>query len=242
MAVMAKAVLAVDLVARTHGGVRLADAAQALGLPKSSAHRLLTELTTHDVLRRDDSGRFLLGPRLLSWGVAADISYDLRGIAAPYMQRLSEATGETVNLHVVQADHRVCIAVVQGASNLFPPIAVGQALPLGIGATGRVLLAFSPEPLRRQVCDGLRSTGRPVPTEEELSRVRAVQWACSIDEQELGLAAAATVIRGPGGQVIGALAIGGDVARFPVSRMEELRPDLIGSAQAIGAQLTGPTG
>ncbi|GAB2859206.1 IclR family transcriptional regulator [Nocardioides pacificus] len=242
MAVLAKAVLAVDLIARSHGGVRLADAAQALGLPKSSAHRLLTELATHDVLRRDELGRFLLGPRLLSWGVAADISYDLRGIAAPHMQQLSEATGESVNLHVVQSDHRVCIAVVRGAENPFPPIAVGQTLPLGIGATGRVLLAFSPEPLRQQVIDALTAQGRSAPTPDELSLIRAAQWATSVDEQERGLAAAATVIRGPGGQVIGALAIGGDVARFPLDRLDQLGPLLLASAHAISTQLTGPPG
>lgn len=236
---MAKAVLAVDLIARAHGAVRLADAASALGMPKSSAHRLLTELTTHDVLRRDEAGRFMLGPRLLSWGVAADLSYDLRGIAAPHMRELSQASGESVNLHVVQADHRVCIAVVRGADNIFPPIAVGQALPLGIGATGKVLLAFSRDPLRQQVLDALAAEGRVAPTHDQLSLIRTNRWATSVNEQELGLAAGATVIMGPGGRVIAALAIGGDVDRFTLERLEELRPLVLRSADAISTQVTG---
>lgn len=241
MAVMSKAVLAIDLIARAHAPMRLAEASEALGLPKSSAHRLLTELATHDLLRRDETGRFLLGPRLLSWGVAAELSYDLCGIATPHMQELSAASGESVNLHVIQSDHRVCIAAVRGTENLFPPVAVGQSFPLGIGATGKVLLAFSPAPLQHQVVAALAASGHPVPPPEQLAMMRNNHWATSVNEQELGLSAGASVIVGPGGKVLGALAIGGDVDRFPPERLEQLRPAVIRSAQAISAQVTGRT-
>ncbi|MCL3820380.1 IclR family transcriptional regulator [Aeromicrobium wangtongii] len=239
---MTKAVHAIDLIARAHLPVRLGDVAEALGMPKSSAHRLLTELAAHDMLRRDDTGRFLLGPRLLSWGVAAELSYDLRGIAEPHMRQLSHASGESVNLHVIQADHRVCIAAIRGAENLFPPVSVGEALPLGIGASGKVLLAFCSEPLQDQVIASLSAAGGPAPTREQLRVIRTNRWATSIDEQRLGLSAGASVIIGPGGRALGALAIGGDVDRFPPDRLEDLRTAVVSSAQAISAQVTGRTG
>jgi DNA-binding IclR family transcriptional regulator len=241
MAVMTKAVLAIDLIARAHAPVRLADVADELGMPRSSAHRLLTELSTHDLLRRDDAGRFLLGPRLLSWGVAAELSYDLCGIAEPHMRQLSHASGESVNLHVIQADHRVCIAAVRGAENLFPSVAVGQAFPLGIGASGKVLLAFSSQVMQDRVVASLVAAGKPAPSHEQLAAIRVNRWATSVDEQELGLAAGASIIMGPGGRPLGALAIGGDVDRFPLDRLEELRTSVVTSAQAISAQVTGRT-
>lgn len=242
MAVMTKSVLAIDLIARAHVPVRLADVADALGMPKSSAHRLLTELASHDILRRDDAGRFRLGPRLLSWGVAAELSYDLRGISEPHMRQLSHASGESVNLHVIQADHRVCIAAVRGTENLFPPVAVGEALPLGVGASGKVLLAFCPEVQQDRVIATLRDAGKPAVTREQLAVIRVNHWATSIDEQRLGLSAGASVIMGPGGRALGALAIGGDVDRFPADRLEDLRVSIVASAQAISAQVTGRTG
>lgn len=239
MAVLAKATQAIDHVARAHGPVRLADAALALGMPKSSAHRLLNELVEHDLLRRDEGGRFLLGVRLLTWGQASELSFDIRGIALPHMQRLSGETGETVNLHVLQGDHRVCVATSRGADVLLPPVPVGQTLPLGIGATGKVLLAFSPEPLRTKVLADLATAGRPTPTDAELSQVRAAHWATSRNEQEVGLAAGATVITGPGGRVLGALAVGGDVDHLPPPRLEELRTPLLAAARSITEQLIG---
>ena len=242
MAVMTKAVLAIDLIARAHAPVRLADVAEALGMPKSSAHRLLTELAVHDMLRRDDAGRFLLGPRLLSWGVAAELSYDLRGIAEPHMRQLSHASGESVNLHVIQADHRVCIAAVRGTENLFPHVAIGEALPLGVGASGKVLLAFCPGSQQDEVIAALAAAGKPAPTREQLALIRSNHWATSIDEQQLGLSAGASIVLGPGGRPLGALAIGGDVDRFPPDRLEDLRAHVVAAAQAISAQVTGRIG
>lgn len=242
MAVLAKATQVIDLIARAHGPVRLADAATNLGMPKSSAHRLLNELVDHDLLRRDESGRYLLGIRLLTWGQAAEHSFNIRGIALPHMQRLSEQTGETVNLHVLQGTHRVCVATSRGANVLLPPVTVGQALPLGIGAAGKVLLAFTAEPLQSRVLADLAAHGRPVPTADELSRIRATHWATSVNEQEVGLAAGATVISGPGGRALAALSVGGDIERLPETRIEQLRPDVLTAARAINDQLLGRSG
>ena len=240
MAVLAKATQAMDLIARAPGPLRLADAATMLGMPKSSAHRLLNELVEHDLLRRDNDGRFQLGIRLLSWGQSVEQSFDIRGIALPHMQRLSATTGETVNLHVLQGDHRVCLATSRGANVLIPPVPIGQTLPLGIGATGKVLLAFTPDDLQARIRDDLKQSGRAAVTDEELSRIRAAHWATSYHEQEIGLAAGATVITGPGGRVVAALAVGGDVDHFTPERFDELRPQLLQAAQSISHQLTGP--
>ncbi|MBC9732873.1 IclR family transcriptional regulator [Nocardioides marmotae] len=241
MAVIAKATQALDLIARAHGPVRLADVASALAIPRSSAHRLLADLVELDILRRDDNGHFLLGARLLTWGLAAELSYDIKGVAEPHMRRLRDETGKSVNLHVLQGDHRVCIAAHRGPTTLLPPIPVGQALPLGIGATGKVLLAFSPAPVRDQVLQRLAEDGRPVPTEEYLSRVRAEHWATSANEQEVGLAAGATIITGNGGRVVAALAIGAGVDQLPPEELESLRPRLLDAARAISEQTTGST-
>ncbi|MBM9461202.1 IclR family transcriptional regulator [Nocardioides sp. zg-536] len=242
MSVLAKAAAAIDLVARSHEPVRLSDAATALGMPKSSAHRLLGDLVDSDLLRRDASGRFLLGIRLLTWGQAAESSFDIRGLALPHMRRLSELTGETVNLHVPQGEYRVCVATQAGANIAFAPVVVGQALPLGIGATGKLLLAFSPEPLRTDVLEELRRTGRPVPSADELARIRGLRWATSQNEQEVGMSAGATVVTGVGGKVLAALAVGGDVERLPQARLDALREDVLRAASAIADGITGAEG
>lgn len=239
MAVLAKATHAIDLIARAGGPVRLADAATMLAMPKSSAHRLLNELVDHDLLRRDEDGRFQLGVRLLSWGLATELSFDIRGIAYPYLQALSEETGETVNLHVIQADHRVCVASIRGRDPLTPALPIGQTLPLGIGATGKVLLAFAPTASHARVRAMLEDSGRTCPSDAELSSIRAIHWATAHNEQELGLAAGATVILGNSGRAVAAIAVGGLTSRLTHARLEDLRPLVLTAARSITSQLVG---
>lgn len=239
MSVLAKAALALDLIARYDGPIRLADAAAGLGLPKSSTHRLLNDLVEQDLLRRDRDGRFELGVRLLSWGKAAETSFNIHGLAKSHMDRLSAETGETVNLHVIQGDHRVCLATSRGLNATLPPVPVGQALPLGTGAAGKVLLAFAPHDVRERVLVTMAGAALRVPSESELSAIRLNHWATSLDEQEIGLSAGATVILGTGGRAVGALAVGGHVDQIPTSRIEELRPRMIDAALALSKQLGG---
>lgn len=239
MSVVAKATAVIDLVCLAHAPLRLADIAARTGTPLSSTHRLLGDLVALDVLRRNSQGLYLPGARLLSWGTAADAAYGLRAHAAPLMTELAERSRESINLHVIQGDHRVCVSSQTSPDASFNPVQIGQSLPLGLGATGRVLLAFLPDDERTAVIARLTATGRTLPDEVALSRVRAHHWATSSHEQEIGLIAGAAPIVGPGGRILGALAVGGDVDRLSPEALDALRPHVQRAAVKIGSAVTG---
>src|ERR1700722_14984467 len=67
--VLDKAVSVLD--ALEDGPQALAGLAAATGLPRATAHRLAAALAVHGLVGRDDAGRFVLGPRLVSLGRAA---------------------------------------------------------------------------------------------------------------------------------------------------------------------------
>ncbi|WP_353952551.1 IclR family transcriptional regulator [Knoellia sp. S7-12] len=239
MSVLDKAAKAVDSLARSGRPMSLAEVSESLGLPKSSVHRLLSELIELRIARRTTDGRFALGPRLLSWGASAADSFVIRGVAEPWMHRLRDTTGESVHLYIRQDKHRICLASVEGRASLRPVVPTGGHQPLGLGSSGKLLLAFAPAPVHEVVRADAAAAGRWVATEAELDAIRESHWAIAIDEREKGLSGAATSVRDGDGQVIAALSISGSSTRLTAARYAEVKDDVVAIANEIGAAVAG---
>ena len=239
MSVLEKASTVVDVLAAAGRPVRLAEVANDLGLPKSSVHRLLTELCELRILRRTQDSQFALGPRLLTWGNHAANSFVIKAVAEPWMRNLRDTTGESVHLYVREEQHRVCLASVEGRSALRPVVPTGGRQPLGIGSAGKLLLAFAPEAVIEDVLEAGAGGQHRLPTRDELDRIRAERWAVSIDEREMGLSGAAAAVSGSDGDVLAALSLSGSSFRLTEERYAELKDDVFSCASSIGAAVSG---
>lgn len=113
------------------GPLSLGALVEATGLSRATAHRLAVALEVHGLVRRDDAGRFALGPRLTG--------RDLGVLARPALERLRDRTGESVQLYVRRGDRRVCLASLESPHGLRTIVAVGASLPLDAGSAGKVL-------------------------------------------------------------------------------------------------------
>lgn len=127
--VLDKAVSLLD--ALEAGPLSLGGLVEATGLSRATAHRLAVALEVHGLVRRDDAGRFVLGPRLTG--------LDLPALARPALERLRDRTGESVQLYVRRGDRRVCLASLESPHGLRTIVAVGASLPLDVGSAGKVL-------------------------------------------------------------------------------------------------------
>ena len=168
MSVLEKASDLIDCLGRAGEPVTLGYVRSALGMPKSSTHRLLNELAALGIVRRTEDGRYSLGPRLLYWGEAAADTFDLRAVAEQPMRRLRDELGESVHLYVREHDTRICIAAVEGRHELRPFIQLGRPLPLRVGAAGKLLLAFADDEvqeleLQRALADAQTMPNAPGP-------------------------------------------------------------------------------
>ena len=150
MSVLEKATQILDVVAEAPEAATLTSIAQRLGQPRSSTHRLLSELVQLGLLFRVGTAKYVPGPRLVRWGEAANGTSDIVRIAKPGMMRLRDAVGESVHLYVRQRDRRVCVSAVEGNFELRHFTEIGKPLPLSVGASGKLLLAFAdPRPRHR---------------------------------------------------------------------------------------------
>ncbi|OFW54282.1 MAG: hypothetical protein A2146_06060 [Actinobacteria bacterium RBG_16_67_10] len=232
MSVLEKASQLIDALGIAGEPVSLAHVRSVLGTPKSSTHRLLSDLAALGIVRRTDDGRYSLGPRLLYWGEAAADTFDIRAVAEAPMRRLRDALGESVHLYVRDHDTRICIAAVEARHELRPFIQLGRPLPLRAGAAGKLLLAFAEDDIQgaelaRAAADGKRLPNAPgADLRDQLASIRRERWATSVGEREEGVSAAASPIVDGRGRVVAALCISAPTARLPESRFSELRPPL----------------
>jgi len=139
---------AIDLLFYLHatGGARgVSEIGRALGVPKSSTHRLLASLARRGLVEQDERGRYRPGIALLALGLGALDREPLAAAAHPILERESEASGETAFLTVARRGRIYVLDKSEGASFLRVAPSIGVEVPIHATAVGKLHLAFAPD-------------------------------------------------------------------------------------------------
>jgi DNA-binding IclR family transcriptional regulator len=113
------------------------------GLKKSTAKRLLSNLTDRGYLKRDSqSKQYELGLRLFELGGVVHASFSVRKAAGPHMRWLRDETGLNVLLGQCQEDQLVYIDKCEGTDEIKISSAIGGRRPLHFGMLGQILMAY----------------------------------------------------------------------------------------------------
>jgi DNA-binding IclR family transcriptional regulator len=200
--------------------------AAALGVHKSTASRLAATLAARGFLERaPGSESFRLGPELGRLGSLATRSGDdLVELARPAMARLAAATGETVNLALLDGSEAVNVAQADGRHIVGVGNWTGRRTALHCTANGKVLLAFGGQvpPAARLEPFTEQTITSGAALERELRQVRSRDYATAEGELEEGLHAVAVPIRDRDGRCLGALSVSGPAYRLPPSTLAGL--------------------
>jgi IclR family transcriptional regulator, acetate operon repressor len=212
------------------------------GLPKSTASRLLQALERHRLVLRDHAGGYAAGPLFAMYASRHDPIDELVKIARPVLERVGEATGETVNLAVAHGDAVVQIAQVDSTYLLGTVNWVDVEVPPHCSALGKVFFAAGSIPLP----DALeRRTPRTVTSIDALARqldqVRSDDYAVARGELEIGLDAVAAPVPDAAGGVVAALGVSGPSDRIG-HQITELGELLIKHAGELSEALGHPLG
>ncbi len=208
-------------------GLGVSELARRANLPKSTVSRLTADLVAQRLLERDGD-RLFLGLRLFELAQTVERPRMLRRLALPVMTELRDATGYSVSLGVLDGADVIGIAMLRGESAGPPLVRIGGRLPAHATATGKVLLAFSPEAdLDRVIGAGLparttRTLCDPVDLRRHLAEIRRVGVAVEDGECADDRVCVASAILAPGGTPTAAIAVAG-----PAS---QLLPDRVASA------------
>jgi len=186
------------------------------GLPRSSAHRLLKELTALNILNYEaETKTYRGGFSLAALGAQVTSNFDVRQNSRPALKALHDALGYVVTLSICGEDSGIYIDKIEARDfGIRLHSEIGKSFPLHCTAMGKIHLAFGPENLREQVLKSdLESfTEQTITTsaklQSELKRVRRQGYAIDDEEISRGLTCIAAPIYGISGDVIAALSLG----------------------------------
>jgi IclR family pca regulon transcriptional regulator len=229
----------------------VSDLSRQVGLSRSTTHRYVSTLAALGYLQQDvETKKYRLGPRVLDLGFSAINSMELRHISAPHLQQLSDTTGHTVNMAVLDDADIVYIERCQssraGRRDIDLNLHVGSRLPAYCTSMGKVLLAFLPDDELRTVLGTVRLARRGPNTitakgelAKELERVRARGLAVNNEELAYGLRSIAVPVRSQNGDVVAAINIA--VHRSLVS-LDELLEELAAALERTAGEISARIG
>jgi len=188
-------------------GLSLGQIAQRVGLARSTVQRIVASLENEKILiAASPNGRVRLGPTLLR--LAASLTSDFAGWARPFIGRLSDELGETVDLASVRNDHLVFIDQVIGSHRLRTVSAVGESFPLYCTANGKAYLSgLDATSIRRLVGEEYEArTPKTLTTIDallaDIKQVRKLGVAFDREEHTIGICAAGVALRDARGNAI----------------------------------------
>ncbi len=215
---LSRGIRALEILAEVQRPLTIAELADAMGVHRSVAYRILRTLEDHSLLVRDDAGRVQPGPGLAV--LARGVSRNLQTAALPELTQLANTL--MMSAFVAVWDHEDCITLVTvdprhaGAAVVQHP---GSRHPISKGAPGMAIQSALSESEWRVLAPG-------IDYREEAAEARRRGYAASHDEVIAGVSSLAVPIRVPGGRPA-ALAV--------VYIRAAQDPDEVASALAAGA-------
>jgi len=125
-------------------GMTLTEIAEGVGVHRTVAHRLVRTLEAHRLCRRDRFKRISLGAGLVR--LAEPVEQDLRTLARPVLEELTDLTQATAHLVVREGPRevRMLMIVEPRQARMHVSFRPGQVDPIDRGSAGLAMLAAQP--------------------------------------------------------------------------------------------------
>lgn len=215
-----RALIILEYISKRKKVTGIADISSALGMPKSTIHRLLEHLKNRGFVEQvDDSEKYEIGIKAIEVGMGG-----LRNwvdIASAYVKHISVELGETAFMAVYDEGEIVYLYKDEGSQSVITNAQLGTRKPIHCTALGKAIVSnFTLE----EVDKVLSIKGMPRYTEktitdrqhylQELSIVRENGYAVDDEEAEEGLTCFAAPIFTYTGQVKASISVAGPTARM----------------------------
>jgi IclR family transcriptional regulator, KDG regulon repressor len=227
-------------------GVR--EAARLLGLPSSTAGRLLANMKEIGVLTQNpDTHTYSLGGKVLAWAGVYTSTLDVRKKALPIMEELNRTTRETISLYLLEGHERVCVERFESTHSVRIVARVGRRLPIYAGSAGKVFLAFLSPERREEILNNLvlkqltsKTISDMVVLRQEIEKIQKLGYAVSHGEWILEASGVAAPILDQNGEVCAVLTISGPTQRFDDPTIDLLVDQVVKAAAWISQDMGCP--
>jgi DNA-binding IclR family transcriptional regulator len=222
----------------------LTEICSAVGIHKSKGYSILNTLQHFAFVQRAPHDKtYSLGPGLLFLSNRVLAGLDVREVAAPFLYELSRETNSTAFLGLISDNNVFAVARDEGTQDIGITIRLGHRFPLAWGAHGKAIAAFLPEAERAKLLESSKlyfhgdpSRFDPQRLEREMDDCRKTGFAVDLGDMKTGVRAVASPVFGPGGKLVGSLAI---VGTFPRSFAKGYGSDVATAARKLSELIGG---
>ncbi len=201
--VISRAADILRLLGQDTGGLSLGQIATRVNLPRSTVQRIVAALAVEGFISTEKGyGGIRLGGEIQTLAAAAGSTS--RDRLRPIMQRISDETGETVDLAILDGDHMLFLDQVVGSHRLRTVSSIGERFPLTTTANGKASLAIMDPGLAHKLILAELDGDPAKPLSAVLSEIESVrQGALARDENEHteGVCALGFALRDPSGDI-----------------------------------------
>jgi DNA-binding IclR family transcriptional regulator len=218
-------------------GLTAPEVVQRTGLPRTTAHELLTTLAERNYLRRDDrTSTYHLGLSVFRLGNAFAERLDLHSVGLRIAQSVAQECDETVHVGILEGSDVVYVCKVDSTQSVRMVSRMGGRVPASCTAVGKALLAHLPEAeLKKLLRKGLskltpKSITEPHVLANQLDQIRMSGTAFEAGESNPDVSCVAAPVRDHTGSVVAALSIS-----VPDMRWNQRTPEEWGALASAGA-------
>jgi DNA-binding IclR family transcriptional regulator len=196
-----------------HPALTLSELSRRAGLPLTTTHRIVGELTTWGALERDAEGRYRVGVRLWEIAALAPRAVGLRESAMPFLEDVYETTRQNVQLAVLDGPDVLYLERLSARGAVSVISRVGGRLPVHATGVGQVLLAHADPAVQERVLAAPlpRLTPHTITSPRELRRVlaeiRRDGYVVADRQVENHSSSVAAPVHGPDDTVVAALSV-----------------------------------
>jgi IclR family acetate operon transcriptional repressor len=243
-----RALTLLETIAELGGETTLSRLARRTGLNISTCHHLLATLVQRGFVTKGLGRRgYALGARILYLSHVC-LQVDLPRRAQSAVDRISQATGETVQLAALQGDELVNVLKRESRHAVrVDGGTMGTAAAVHATATGKAILAWLPEDEIRRVvmAHGLTKFTPNTITDfaalmEALRGVRRNGVAFDREEFRPGVICVGAAIRDQSGAVVGAISVSTPTMRASEGHLDHMRDEVLAATRALSLELGAP--
>jgi len=234
----------VETLAKERRPLAASEISARLGIPQTSAHRLLATMTAMRWVERKPGHLYQLGPVVLGLSGLGLGGSTLVKLAKHVISQIAEISRLDSYLAVLVGDGVTFIDRASGLDSDRGAFKLGVLQPLHCTSSGKLLLALLEPDEREQVLVGLtlrRFTERSITSlpelREELARIRDVGYSVDSGEFSEFWRSVAVPVSNSSGEVLGAVTCGGRPERMSVEHIGWMRQEMMVLVEELSQQL-----
>ena len=197
------------------------------GVPKSTVHRILQELTAIGWAYQDEEDKnYYIGLKFLSLANEWRVNLDMVKKIDPVLRNVVKRCGQSAFINIIDHERVVCLHKIESNRVVRITSIIGEEQLFHAGASARMLLAYAPEALVKKVLSQKLEAFTPFTVtypkllREDLKQIREKGYCESVEEMDPGVAAISVHIDMCGTDLIMALTVAG--TRFDYERDRDM--------------------